>query len=119
MHVLADDGSLDAYYNITISKGNYNGPDLAMELVIRINNVVFIAGLANVFSVTYSARRNTISIDIQYSTYKFRIFTPEDLKLSIIHDRFSNAYDINNPRDINEILGNVEGFSPYYQFPTS
>ena len=119
LNVIADDGSLDAFYDITISQGNYNGVDLATELGIRINNDVFISNLPNVFAVTYSAKRNAIAIDIQYSAYKFRIFTPEDLKRSEIHARYSNAYDINNPHDINEILGNVDGVSPYYQFPTS
>jgi hypothetical protein len=29
----------------------------------------------------------------------------------------SNAYDASNPQDINEVIGNVEGDNPFYEFP--
>ena len=45
------------------------------------------------------------------------MLAPEDLKITTIHNVYSNSYDINNPQDINEILGNVEGAIPFYQFP--
>ena len=45
------------------------------------------------------------------------MLTPHNLKTTTIHNAYSNSYDINNPQDIDEILGNVEGASPFYQFP--
>ena len=62
-------------------------------------------------------RKNTITIDIQYSNYKFKILTPDDLKSKLNDTWGGSSYDINNPQDINEILVNVEGTSPFYQFP--
>jgi hypothetical protein len=112
--VIADDGSLNAVYTVTIQPGNYNGIDLASELAIRINNVVVIPTLTDVFATSYSVKRNAISIYLQYSGYKFKIFSPEELKTQAIHDRYSNVYDVNNPQDMNEIIGDVEG---YYAFP--
>ena len=63
-------------------------------------------------------RRNTLLFDYQYSDYKFKVLTPDDLKRDYIHSRFQNSYDTNNPKDINEVIGNLEGNSLLYQFPT-
>ena len=119
IHTIANDNSFDSYNVATIAPGNYNGVDLASELSVRINNVVNIPNLSNAYTTTYSIKTNTITIDIQYSDYKFRILTPDDLKSDTVHDRYGNAYDKSNPHDINEILGNIDGISPYYQFPIS
>ena len=63
-------------------------------------------------------KTNTILFDHQHSGYKIRVLTPDDLKRGYIHSRYLNVYDINNPKDISEIFGNVEGYSPVYEFPT-
>lgn len=63
-------------------------------------------------------RRNILLFDYQYSDYKFEVLTPDDLKRDYIHGRFQNSYDTNNPKDINEVICNVEGNSLLYQFPT-
>ena len=62
--------------------------------------------------------QNILLFDYQYSDYKFKVLTPDDLKQDYIHGRFQNSYDKNNPKDINEVIGNLEGNSPLYEFPT-
>ena len=62
-------------------------------------------------------RKNTLLFDYQYSDYKFKVLTPDDLKRDYIHSRFQNSYDVNNPKDINDVIGNLEGTSLLY-FPT-
>ena len=32
---------------------------------------------------------------------------------------YDKSYDINNPHDLNEIIGNLEGVSFYHRFPTA
>lgn len=119
IHTYAINNSFESYNIATLAPGNYNGIDLASELTTRINNVVNIPNFPNAYASIYSVKTNTITIDIQYSNFKFKIFTPDDLKSDTIHNRYNNSYDKNNPLDINEILSNIDGVSPYYQFPTS
>ena len=47
------------------------------------------------------------------------MLTPEDSKTTTTHNAYLDSYGINDPQDINEILGNVEGSSPFYQFPVN
>ena len=64
----ADSGFLSNSYDIvTIGSGNYNGIDLAIELTNKINSVVNPSGITDMYVVTYSIKKNTITIDNQYN----------------------------------------------------
>ena len=110
------------FYTIQIDPGNYTGADFAEELhnkcSIIINNIPAAEG-GHFFTITHNYKQKSIFFDCEHSVYKFRILTPDDLKQSNIHDRYSNSYDINNPKDFNEIIGNLEGYSVFHQFPTA
>ena len=76
-----DSGFINNSYNIvTVGAGNYNGIDLATELTNKINSVVNPSGITDMYVVTYSVKKNTITIDNQYNNDKFKILTPDDLK---------------------------------------
>ena len=68
---------------------------------------------ANLFTVSYDIRRNTIKIQINNGDISFYILTPADLK-DRLGGLFTNNYDITNPLDCNEILSNLDGHSPEY-----
>ena len=105
-------------YNVVpIDAGNYHGTELAAHINGKINTVVNLPNFADIYTVTYEPKTNTILFDNQYAGVQFKVLTPDDLKTATIHNAYSNSYDINNPQDMNEILGNVEGASPFYQFP--
>jgi hypothetical protein len=105
------------YHLVPIDAGNYSATDLANHINSRINIVVNLPNFDNIYTVTYEKQSNTMKFENQHSEVHFKVLTPDDLKTATIHNAYSNSYDINNPQDINEILGNVEGVSPFYQFP--
>lgn len=114
IQIMSDSGAYIVFYVIPIPAGNYNGVDLAAELKIRLNNVVELPTFTNVYTTSYSIRKNTISINLNQAGYKWKIFSSEELRTSSVHNSYSNGYDINNPQEMNEIIGDVSG---YYATP--
>ena len=118
IQIISNNSLIDKVYSIKIDPGNYNGNDLANELTRKSTIVINdIPNASNFFTVTYSLKKYS-SFDYQYSDYKFKVLTPDDLKQDYINRRFQNSYDKNNPKDINEVIVNLEGNSLLYQFPT-
>jgi hypothetical protein len=99
-------------YIVFLTDGNYIGADLATEIQTKMNNATN-GEQANLFTVSYDIRRNTIKIQINNGDIAFYILTPADLK-DRLGGLFNNNYDITNPLDCNEILSNLDGHSREY-----
>lgn len=105
------------YSVIPIEKGNYfNGVEFANEINSKINLVVNLQNHPNIYTVTFNVRTNTLKIQSNYSNIKFRVLTPKEL--ITYHNQYLQSYDINNPQDINELLGNNMDYSPFYSQTT-
>ena len=98
--------NIEVYSIVTLDYGNYSGDDLKEEINIKLNAEINIADNPNIYAVTYSFKTNAITIDSRYSNIQFNIFTTKQLKLTGIHEKYNNLYNINSINDINEILGN-------------
>jgi hypothetical protein len=103
-------------YIITLDKGNYTPGDLATELKTKMNTAT--QSLAtNIFDCTYDFKSNRLLItavegSTLSSTFGFYILTPKDLQTRM-NGVFSLQYNIKNPMDCNEIIGNFEGYSSF------
>ena len=115
LHVVDDNfiPSETRSFIISISDGNYIGSDLATELQTKLNAALQTFEPSTIFEVAYFAKTNTIRIATSEDRIKFYILTPDDLK-DKLDGSFTLNYDINNPRDCNEVLGNLEGISREY-----
>ena len=97
-----------------LSDGNYIGSDLAVEIQNKINSATNNVGFTGpILQVSYSAKANTIKIETSSQHLTFYILTPSDLK-DKLGGLFTTSYDVSNPRDCNEVLGNLDGYSPEY-----
>ena len=63
---------------ITISNGNYTGPDFALELQNKLRTATN-SVQSNMFNVSYNSKNNNLTIAITYANYTFNILTPDDL----------------------------------------
>ena len=110
-----DDSSGVAYRIVTLDPGNYVGTDLASEMQTKTNTAIGNSLHPNLMAVTYSARRNNMTISITAASWKFFILTPDDLSTNLRGFWLGPTFDTTNPQDMNEILGNMEGHSPLYK----
>ena len=118
--MLSTNNLINKFYTIKIDPGNYTSVDFADELHNKCK--LIINDLPNVSQkniITYNYKKNTIFFDSEHTVYKFRILTPQDLKTDYIHDKYNKSYDVINPKDFNEIIGNLEGVSTYHRFPSA
>ena len=99
---------------ITISNGNYTGPDFALELQNKLRAATN-PRVLNLFNVSYNSKNNNLTIAITDAYYTFKILTPDDLK-TMLNNKFLQDYNIQKPNDINEVLSNLEGLSSSYAF---
>jgi hypothetical protein len=106
---------------VKIESGNYNGPDLALEMQTKIRAAINNTAYPLLLDCTYNTRKNNIIISPHYADWRFSIFTPTDLAkradltgLKIYENWFGEPYDITNPNDMNEIIGNTEGSRRFY-----
>jgi len=101
---------------VKIESGNYTGPDLALEIQTKINasfNIpVFIS--IPLIKVSYNAKRNNLVFETGYYDWMFKIMTPADIFSSLNNTWYGASYDIHKPDDMNEVLGNLEGNSIWY-----
>ena len=115
-HVDSNVGTtVDSYQIVTISPGNYNGVELALELETKIeaniNNSIF----PNLLIVTYDSKRNSINITTGYVDIRFKILTADDIYTKLNDTWLGSSYDVNNPHSINDIIGNtIDKNSPFY-----
>ena len=115
-HVDSNVGTtVDSYQIVTISPGNYNGVELALELETKIeasiNNSIF----PNLLSVSYNSKRNSINITTGYVDIRFKILTADDIYTKLNDTWLGSSYDVNNPSSINDIIGNtIDKNSPFY-----
>jgi hypothetical protein len=112
-------GSLTYPYIITLAYGNYTPQSLATEIQAKINEQTVNLGAGpSVFQVTYNSLTNNIEITIPNSItiaagLGFYILTPNDLKTKL-GGRFTTSYDVSNPHDCNELIGNYLGDNDYH-----
>ena len=104
-----------AWEGITITSGNYSGTDLAAEIQTKFNEAIR-SNLYKfpIFGVEYNARKNNITIKILFAVLKFKLLTSNDISSMLNGSWLGVNYDAQNPLDMNEILGNLEGNSPFY-----
>ena len=107
-----------AYRIVTLDPGNYVGADLAAEIQTKTNTAIGNTNFPNLIAAAYSVRLNNITIRITYAGWKFSILTPDDLSTNLQGLWLGEAFDTDNPQDMNEILGNMEGHSPLYNTQT-
>ena len=101
---------------ITIASGYWNAQDLAAELQTKIRAATdfTVSGVTtNIFTVTYDFRKNIIII-ASIPSRKFKILTPDDIATKLNGDWLGTNYDARNPQYFNEVLGQLEGTSPFY-----
>ena len=111
---------LDAYNTgvecvaVKIESGNYNGADLAIEMQLKIRAYINNTTFPNLLTVLYNAKQNTIIIDSAYAEWAFKLLTPADILNKLNNTWSGENYDAAKPNDMNEILGNLEGNSPWH-----
>ncbi len=98
---------------LTLDPGNYTGPSLATEIRNKVENTN-----VNQLICEYDNKKNQLRfyLDPQFGiapSIGFTILTPADLKTRF-NGRFTLPYDINNPNDCNEAIGNIEGGNKLY-----
>ena len=74
--------------------------------------------MPTLMTVAYKAKFNNISITTGYAGWRFKIMTPADILSKLNNTWFGDGYDIYKPDDLNEVLGNLEGNSVYYNHLT-
>ena len=106
-------------YIITLAYGNYTPYSLATEIQKKINaqTTTLNAG-DSVFQVAYNSLTNNMEITIPNSIQiaaglGFYILTPNDLKTKL-GGRFTTSYDVSNPHDCNELIGNYLGDNDFH-----
>jgi hypothetical protein len=99
---------------VTIEKGNYTGPDLVTEMQTKIRAATYNSLFPDMFSVSYSAKRNNLTITVNYSDWKFKMMTPADILSKLSNTWVGPFYNGSNPHDMNEVIGNLEGTSIFY-----
>ena len=103
-----------AYRIVTISPGNYNGAELAIELQTKMQSSINNTFFPNLLKASYNSKKNTISIYHDYADWKFKILTDDDIFTELNDTWLGPSYDINNPHSINDIIGNHVNNSPFY-----
>ena len=99
---------------VKIESGNYSGQDLALEIQTKIRAAMNIPTQPTLIYATYNTKFNNISISTLSSEWFFHIMTPADILSKLNNAWLGAAYDIYKPNDINEVLGNLEGYSLTY-----
>jgi hypothetical protein len=108
-----DNGVL-AYRIVSIAGGNYNGADLSTEIQEKLRASFVSTVYPNAFTTTYNARKNNLTITTGFSNLKFKLLTASDLSSKLNNTWIGPNYDTGHAQDMNEILGNEEGSSPFY-----
>ena len=108
------DGDGVAYKIITISSGIYNGSEIAIEIQTTMETSINNGFFPNLLSCVYNPRKNTINITSNYAHWKFKILSDDDIFAKLNNAWVGDNYDVNNPRNINDIIGNHIQNSPFY-----
>ena len=103
-----------AYRIVTISPGNYNGAELAIELQTQMQSSINNSFFPNLLKSSYNSKKNSISIYHDYADWKFKILTDDDIFTKLNDTWLGASYDNNNPHSINDIIGNHIDNSPFY-----
>ena len=109
-----EDNTGVAYKIVNITPGIYNGSEIAVELQTKIEESINNSFLPNRLSVAYNSRKNSINITVNYADWAFKILTDDDIYTKLDNSWIGDAYDINNPHSINDIIGNNKDNSPFY-----
>ena len=113
-----EDMSHSAWRVAIIDSGNYSGVDLALEMQTKIKLALDLPSKPSLINCIYNSKKNNIIILVTEALYNFKILTPLDLLGKLNDTWLGPVYDINKPNDINELLGNLEGNSPFYTYLT-
>ena len=93
----------------TIEAGNYIGSELATEIQTEMNSVAQTAtSFINLFTCSYAAKNNKITITCNSAIYAFRIITQPELKTV---EWTGTSFNRDRPSDINEVLSNLDNIS--------
>jgi len=108
---------------VSLTANNYTGASLASHLQTRMNSSIKGTGkpldagsVLTPFTVAYIANTNKLEISfvpIPGGADQFNILTPTDLKTKH-NNTFTESYNVTNPGDCNELIGNMEGDSKLY-----
>jgi hypothetical protein len=108
---------------VSLTPNNYTGTSLASHLQAIMNSSIKGTGkplpansLLNPFTVVYIANTNKLEISMEPiagGADQFNILTPTDLKTKH-NNTFTESYNVTNPGDCNELIGNMEGHSKLY-----
>jgi len=108
---------------VSLTANNYTGASLASHLQTRMNSSIKGTGkplpansLLNPFTVAYIANTNKLEISMEPiagGADQFNILTLTDLK-NKHNNTFTESYNVMNPGDCNELIGNMEGDSKLY-----
>jgi hypothetical protein len=109
IHVGLKDTYSGNSFIVTIDPGNYTPTELATELQTKINLQTATLG-SNLFQCTRVAKTNRIDISINpvntlSGSTGFYLLSAADLKTKL-NGIFSLSYDVNNPNDCNDLIGN-------------
>ena len=95
-----------------IEEGNYTGGDLTTEIQTEMNSVAqTTTSVANLFTCSYVAETNKVTIISNNVGYAFRVITHPELKTI---DWTGTSFERNKPNAVNEILSNLDSFSKRY-----
>ena len=98
----------------TISPGNYNGVELAVELETKMQSSINNSFFPNLLKSSYNSKKNSISIYHDYADWKFKVLTDDDIYTKLNDTWLGASYDNSNPHSINDIIGNHINNSPFY-----
>ena len=96
-----------ASFIISLTPGNYTSQEFSNELQAQLKSATDNSLKTNIFTCTYSSRKNIITISINYFDLKFVILSDEDLKTKL-NNKYYLTYNLSNTADCNDILGNNE-----------
>jgi hypothetical protein len=87
--------------------GVYSGYSLAIAIKTLLPTVI------GNFNCEYLSSTNSIKLTCDVGVY-FKVLTPPDLKTRVNGAWNGVDYDVYHPRDMNGILRNTDGVSPWY-----
>jgi len=118
LHVSNDNANVDLRpnmnYAIILYSKQYTGSSLALELTTKMTNVLTGTAYPASLTATYSAATQTISIATSFTDMTFKILTADDIKTKLGGTWVGDAYNENDPCDINsEMLKLTSGNASY------
>ena len=121
LHVSNDNANVNLRpnqnYAIILDSKQYNGAELALELTTKMTNVLTGTAYPASLTATYNAATQTISIATSFTDMTIKILTADDIKTKSGGTWSGDAYNENDPCDINsDMLKLTSGNASYNSF---